>query len=714
MTFSHVVQLFFILCLFLSIGKESGVHCKNVKWPQWKPSKKPYYDSICLGRFRGDCINVPFCSWHTEQSPTCLSNRYFSVGLPEPIKQKLERSPIPIEKLMFVQHFGLRLSEGSTNRIYYNIDVSNCASRCLRSSLGFPDDEEVALVHPEAPYQNADNDIKQPIARRCLSFDFYPFEDPKMEFPYLESYERGVCILHTETKDTARARNEDQGFSDAELFYKSHFSKRPFSALAGYYEVRDSRGGHISQMLNYNGPSSLSLGLSSNWGMTRWGIYHPNKPGYLPKPKNASIDCKQYFDVDVVDLGDPQVVNPDHAFRGAITPISSDQHCPGLMTKKKAIDLCAKAGATLCRNREETKLMEGRKLGCSYDNAEVWHMERSEGKNGKELAYPRCCATYEMPLRCAAYTSNHIEECASRQRNDDCVKDTSGTNLRTDFGFGKLLDIYREMCVEVDFKYDLSCKELLVQKWQERSAEDGESCVWCPAPGEKKGGGKGSCRPGSDYGICDTSADELKAVFGIKLRSYCKDFMNCNVAAKYTDLEPFIFPDDITTIVDSGDDETFVDECFQFNGKKKRCLELSRKCVWKNGLDICLLKNDPLHSNPCRSVTTKQGCREKTNFCKWKSGKCKMRSVITSGDDLPVTKKPTTSSIPTTDISCDDVEFLFPKQRAKQCAKLGFCRWRPNLQKCEHKSCFDLAKKVCTKTNACQWVSTTKQCIIKT
>ena len=53
---------------------------------------------------------------------------------------------------------------------------------------------------------------------RCLSFDFYPFEYPNASSPLLEGFERGICTLNSQSADTARLRNEDEGFTQAEWY----------------------------------------------------------------------------------------------------------------------------------------------------------------------------------------------------------------------------------------------------------------------------------------------------------------------------------------------------------------------------------------------------------------------------------------------------------------------------------------------------------------
>lgn len=111
-------------------------------------------------------------------------------------------------KKFFIFSFGMHLSEGSDNQIYYNYNVTECAVECLRS----------------AAFTGV----------RCLSFDFYPFESPIDTAPYFENSESGICTLNSKSKDQAILRNEDEGYTDAELYYRlTEFAQRPFSNLDG-------------------------------------------------------------------------------------------------------------------------------------------------------------------------------------------------------------------------------------------------------------------------------------------------------------------------------------------------------------------------------------------------------------------------------------------------------------------------------------------------
>jgi hypothetical protein len=86
--------------------------------------------------------------------------------------------PSDFVKKFFIFSFGTHLAEGSNSQIYYNLNVTECAIECL-SSASDPSGD------------------RAPGGARCLSFDFYPFEDPINNGPLFESLERGVCILNT-------------------------------------------------------------------------------------------------------------------------------------------------------------------------------------------------------------------------------------------------------------------------------------------------------------------------------------------------------------------------------------------------------------------------------------------------------------------------------------------------------------------------------------
>ena len=265
----------------------------SIKWPQYVPPGPFYFDTDCFGRFENYCPKAgKYCKWYTEQDPTCYDTRFVSVTIP-PV-QVPAKAAIPLHVRFFQFNFGVHLVEGTFSKRFYSLTVDECAERCLRSANGF-----------------------DPIPRdklRCMSFDFYPFEVWVAEAPYNEEPNKGICVLNNETKDSARLRNEDQGLTDAELYYKSHCTARPFSELDGYYEVRDPRG-TLTPLLQYTGPNSL--GLEAPWGGSRWGMFHPNVPGYFPRPLNTTLDCA------TATSEDPS----PPAFRGGYTPVNDDKHC---------------------------------------------------------------------------------------------------------------------------------------------------------------------------------------------------------------------------------------------------------------------------------------------------------------------------------------------------------------------------------------------------
>ena len=268
----------------------------SIKWPQYVPPGPYYFDTKCFGRFNKYCRKQKVCRWYTDSDPTCYDIRFVSVTIPPVQIPNKEKIPLHIKFFQF--NFGVHLVEGTFIKRFYGLTVDECADRCLRSAGG-------SVAEP----------IRDKL--RCMSFDYYPFETWIAGAPYYESEERGICVLNNETKDSARLRNEDQGLTDAELYYKSHCSRRPFSEKDGYYEVRDPRGA-LTPLLEYAGPSSF--GLEAPWGGSRWGMFHPNKPGYVPQPLTEVLNCK------IASGEEP----PPPAFRGGYTPVNDEQNCESM------------------------------------------------------------------------------------------------------------------------------------------------------------------------------------------------------------------------------------------------------------------------------------------------------------------------------------------------------------------------------------------------
>jgi hypothetical protein len=100
----------------------------------------------------------------------------------------INKDIVGISSKFFVFNAGVHLSEGTFQKIFNNLTPDECAAECLKSAGQCPDNI------------------------RCLSFDFYPYENPKLGPPWMETGDSGVCVLNTENKDSARLRNSDLGY----------------------------------------------------------------------------------------------------------------------------------------------------------------------------------------------------------------------------------------------------------------------------------------------------------------------------------------------------------------------------------------------------------------------------------------------------------------------------------------------------------------------
>ena len=402
-------------------------------------------------------------------------------------------------------------------KIYYNLSPDECAAECLKSASVCP------------------NNV------RCLSFDYYPFEAPVTTEPWSESYATGVCVLNDQNKDSARLRNSDLGYSDANLYYRTHFSYMPFVDTEGYYELRDPRGSQsLSYMLNY-GMYDANLPATVNvWGGSRWGIYHYS----VPEPVTFVTSCPPLSGASGGDYALPR-------YYGGYTPVNNYQHCPGAVTFAEAEELCATTGGRLCTSYE-LELLHGVKLGCGFDGPVrgkqnlveygIWASE--DGARPSGLKYPRCCATYANLDSCAAYKwngeycapgSEHpycaYTQCSRYTTATDCVNFASGTAAQITGGEGVFLSQIRADCQRSP---TTQCKGM-VQDWRPR-----DQCVWCPTQGLNAGGGAGECRVGSSLAICKNTPQLLRMVWANIVRTHtgCQPYQEtvCRLAQAYPDL----------------------------------------------------------------------------------------------------------------------------------------------------------------------------------
>jgi len=155
------------------------------------------------------------------------------------------------------------------------------------------------------------------------------------------------------------------------------------------------------------------------------------------------------------------------------------------MTKVNASALCASTGGFLCPNQATINMLNGKKLGCSYDGFPMWAASDSAKHANK---FVRCCAQYRDVDNCAAlYNTANIDQCSQHTTFHDCVTYGSGYSKQFSDGFGLLLQQYRDQCAATG-----ACTNVVQQGYQYR-----DKCVWCLEPGV----GAGTCRAGNNLGI---------------------------------------------------------------------------------------------------------------------------------------------------------------------------------------------------------------------
>jgi hypothetical protein len=417
------------------------------------------------------------CVWSNAQAPDCFEATWLAQTPSANVT-----TDVNLALKFFAFSYGVHLSEGTNQQWWFVDSVDECAGQCLSSVKNVLQGGGGGGV-------------------RCLSFDFYPIESPQAQAPYLETVNSGICVLNTENKDTARLRNEDMGLTDAELLYTSHFTYRPFSALDGYYELRNPRGGELNLMLDFSG--SAQFATNNLWPMSRWGILHL----VVPQPKSTATQCGSVHNTEpdtgpimpggteITSAGAVGAASGDDVFEGVFTPVDLKQHCPGWMSKPNAVALCSQTGAGLC-STSALKLAAANKLGCGIDTFPIWDAASTPKPN--ELRFVRCCVQYTVVPTCQMYQQSQLDYCSTFKTASECVLGASGSALQSTLGFGNLMARLRAQCASTQ-----KCRGLL-KDWVVR-----DSCLWCLAPGQQSEGGDGTCRAGNDFGICPTSLDDI-------------------------------------------------------------------------------------------------------------------------------------------------------------------------------------------------------------
>lgn len=473
------------------------------QFPYGFEPRPPFIDQ-CIALNEVQCGRLPYCTWSTDASPQCILRTRKSVRPPDVWKY----DTLDLTNKFFTFHWGVHLTEGKSDRRYYNTEVDECASLCLRAAGGLSDD--LVDTPEDAPVGFS--------KRRCLSFDFFPFENPNVVAPFGEAMSRGICVLNQENSLSAKLRKEDTALTDAELFYISLPISRPFSKLDGYYEVKDLR-----RLDTGSGSTKLS------WGQSRYGM------AVLHSPKSSfpdGIDCTQFLSSAEENLRADED-NPEHQFFVGFTPTNRDNSCPGLVEKSAALQMCREAGGQLCPTQTAAALLYDKELGCNLDDEAVWTEEDSED-HGEEK-YVRCCARYPNPPDCERFTAPNLEFCHSKRTQAQCIGYGSGYNQQSRFGFGKLLETYRDTCERgMAYSKFTNCRQVLMQVWEDR-----DHCVWCPDANDES---QGSCRPGSDMGICPNATPAMKSNFAQRMLAYCSKSDVCSVIEKlrFADLNKLI------------------------------------------------------------------------------------------------------------------------------------------------------------------------------
>ena len=493
-----------------------------------------YVDS-CSGKSQAVCTSgrFPQCTWDVTYYPWCFNAKLLELRPSESVDVT---SNIGISRKFFNFNFGVFLSEGTWVRTVYNADADECADLCMRAT----------------------SDGVSAKRYRCSGFNFFPVELPLYSEPWSETIRTGVCELTTSDNDWARLRNEDEGLTNAELYYTSHFSHRPFSEESGFWQLRDPRGGRVSYLLQYDPVQSGSVTASSIWPRSRWGMVYIKAPEsvfgstmtqcgrIVPRntlaPTSPTVPGPEYEQARRVLGSEPEteteiraqgedgtrardlglgtgVTEDEDAYVGGFTPVDDDTKCTGLVTKSEAKDLCAGAGGRLCTTTELAAL-RGKQIGCSLDSHDVWSAADADDGSTK---FARCCASYNPPIDCDAYAdSARYRRCASLDLAD-CLYKGSGTSLQSTLGFGRLMTGFRTSCANGD----IACRRAVVSEWKPRDA-----CIWCPASGSAS---SGQCRPGNNFGVCPNADAAVRDAFAANVKAMCGLATMCRLATMFTD-----------------------------------------------------------------------------------------------------------------------------------------------------------------------------------
>lgn len=408
----------------------------------------------------------------------------------------------------FVFHKGVHLSDGATQYMIYNVDVLKCAHSCRDSfdRLHASGHEESILVDNNKPISASTNrrldHAMGVIQSRCLSFDFYPFESPIDSLG--EACDKGICILHGENSlsEGVRLKREDEGFTDAEMIYSTHFSRQ---SLGGFFEIRNLYDDNMALMKRFF--PWMDTHKMEIWGRSRINAMKVSEN----KVKNTINDinglCKMYEENKNKENNKLFTTDQEYAsnYTVAFVPVGEYGECPGLSSKQGAEILCREASGRLCSKKEFSTIMH-HPLGCGYEGYDTWTLDGESSQNENEAdselpLYPRCCAdvrSYAPPHKnlCEPYQDKEVvSHCSRLVTQEQCSKFGSGTVNHFIYGEGGLLNHIRGNCKTGEGPCEGPVQiQPHFSHWHIR-----DTCTWCEQSFK--------CLPGGHPGICNSNKE---------------------------------------------------------------------------------------------------------------------------------------------------------------------------------------------------------------
>lgn len=197
-------------------------------------------------------------------------------------------------------------------------------------------------------------------------------------------------------------------------------------------------------------------------------------------------------------------------------------------------------------------------------------------ENPSAVKHVRCCGRYRTAFTCDSYAETNTDFCNSLKTKEECFLHGTGFQQQKTQGFGQFLREIRRGCL----RNELSCGKTPFNDWHPR-----DQCIWCPS---KQGGG--SCRPGSDFGICPDVSSSLSQNFAKEFSLKCSPQSACYLSSIFPELrsilvDPYSFSmaEDVATKA-----PTKPKSCRDFKTPKD-CLKYYDDCFWGSwyGVRVC-------------------------------------------------------------------------------------------------------------------------------